>query len=267
MIRVAHESPLSIFDMVQLETDYDYCLVHLYEEIDYYKELFLESKKKGREIILDNSIFELGVAFDSDKYVRVINELKPDWYIVPDVLEDCDSTIQSYKKFCSTYKKLTGKRIGVLQGKTFEELEKCYREIVKIGVDKIAISFDYSYYLELAKDVYSTQEMKYMIGRQKFMKKFINSTAFLSHPKPIHLLGCFLPQEFQYYLSEDFENKIDSLDTSNPIVHGLKKIHYTNSGLVTKESQKLFTLIKESPDEQQLEIILHNIKQFRKFCR
>lgn len=267
MIRIAHESPISISKKVSELTDYSYCLVHLYEENSEYREFFLEEEKAGREIILDNSIFELGVAFDSDKYVRVIDELQPDWYIVPDVLEDCDSTIQSYKKFCNTYKKLIGKRIGVLQGKTFEELEKCYREIVKIGVDKIAISFDYSYYLELAKDVYSTQEMKYMIGRQRFMKKFINSTTFSSNPKPIHLLGCFLPQEFQYYLTKDFENKIDSLDTSNPIVHGLKKIHYTNSGLLTKESQKLFTLIKESPDEQQLEIILHNIKQFRKFCR
>jgi len=30
-MRVAHEAPLCIFDVVQEQTDYDYALVHLFE--------------------------------------------------------------------------------------------------------------------------------------------------------------------------------------------------------------------------------------------
>ena len=42
--------------------------------------------KLGREVLLDNSIFELGEAFDSDKFAKYVEELKPSYYIVPDVL-------------------------------------------------------------------------------------------------------------------------------------------------------------------------------------
>ena len=31
-MKIAHEAPLSIFDRVQVLTDYDYALVHLFEE-------------------------------------------------------------------------------------------------------------------------------------------------------------------------------------------------------------------------------------------
>lgn len=266
-MKISHECPISIFDKVQKLTHYDYCLVHLFQENEEYRRHFLEAKLKKREIILDNSIFELGVAFNSERYAKVVQELQPDWYIVPDVLEDSKATIQSYKKFCKTYKDLPGKKIGVIQGKSFEELEECYRELVLTGVDKIAISFDYSYYLELSKDVVSTNEYRFIIGRQRFLKKFIQSATFLSNSKSFHLLGCFLPQEFQIYKTKEFQGvEIDSVDTSNPVVHGLKYIPYTNTGLLTKESQKLFTLINSEVNQEQLSIIESNIIQFRKFC-
>ena len=67
-IRIAHEAPMSIFDKVQQLTDYDYCLVHLMDELPEYKELFFKAKEQGREIILDNSIFELGKSFNNKKY-------------------------------------------------------------------------------------------------------------------------------------------------------------------------------------------------------
>ena len=55
MIKIAHESPKSIFNQVQNVTDYDYALVHLFEEDPEYLQQFKEAKEKGREIILDNS--------------------------------------------------------------------------------------------------------------------------------------------------------------------------------------------------------------------
>ena len=35
-MKIAHEAPLSIFDKVQAVTDYDYALVHLFEESEEY---------------------------------------------------------------------------------------------------------------------------------------------------------------------------------------------------------------------------------------
>ena len=58
MIKIAHESPTGLFSYVQSKTDYDYCLVHLLEEDKEYCKQFMQACKE-REVILDNSIFEL----------------------------------------------------------------------------------------------------------------------------------------------------------------------------------------------------------------
>ena len=42
MIKIAHESPKSIFSDVQKYTDYDYALVHLFEEDKEYLNQFKE---------------------------------------------------------------------------------------------------------------------------------------------------------------------------------------------------------------------------------
>ena len=86
MIKIAHEAPKSIFSRVQDFTDYDYALVHLFEEDKDYYNQFKQAVEKGREVILDNSIFELEEAFDAERFAYWINELKPTWYIVPDAL-------------------------------------------------------------------------------------------------------------------------------------------------------------------------------------
>ena len=45
-MKIAHEAPLSIFDKVQAVTDYDYALVHLFEENEeYYNSSFDPSMK------------------------------------------------------------------------------------------------------------------------------------------------------------------------------------------------------------------------------
>ena len=80
--------------------------------------------------------------------------------------------------------------------------------------------------------------------------------------KPHHLLGCGLPQEFAAYTGYEF---IDSLDTSNPVVAGIKGIRYNGvNGLEDKPSQKLFTMINHKSDQSELDLIMDNIKTFRK---
>ena len=98
-MKIAHEAPLSIFDKVQALTDYDYALVHLFEENEQYWDKFVKAKKDGREVLLDNSIFELGTAFNGDTYADWIIKLEPDWYIVPDVLDNASATIDSFNNF------------------------------------------------------------------------------------------------------------------------------------------------------------------------
>ncbi len=64
---VSHESPISMLETSRKYNDYDYALVHLFETHPQYYNFFKVSLNLGREVLLDNSIFELGEAFDSEK--------------------------------------------------------------------------------------------------------------------------------------------------------------------------------------------------------
>ena len=262
MIKIAHESPKSIFEEVQKYTDYDYALVHLFEEDKEYFKQFKTAVKKGREVILDNSIFELEEAFNSDKFIHWINELRPTWYIVPDALEDAEKTIHQMAEWNLEYADVAyGKKIGVVQGKTYNEIVHCYEYMDSIaGVDMIAISFDYSYYTKSVP--HPNKYVSWMLGRVKLLGDLVKD-GIINTKKPHHLLGCGLPQEFSFYAHYPW---IYSLDTSNPVVHGLKGIKYDSDGLWSKESQKLFEMINEEiEDMRDINNVLGNIHKFRWF--
>ena len=265
MIKIAHEAPKCIFNDVQKLTDYDYALVHLLEEDPEYLQLFTDAIKNGREVILDNSIFELEEAFDEAKFANWVDKLRPEWYIIPDALEDNIKTqSQAYSWHMNYRKNLPGKAIGVVQGRTYDEIRSCYMYMDRsIDVDMIAISFDYSYYNKTVP--HPDKLVGWMLGRIKLLSD-LNRDGFLNRSKPHHLLGCSLPQEFMYYRQLGW-NWLYSLDTSNPVVHGMKEIRYKPEGLWTKESQKLFELINADRKDINLSFIENNIMNFRKFAR
>ena len=85
MIKVSHETPLCLLNDSKNFNDYDYCLPHLLDEEDGYEEYFRQAKEEGRYIIMDNSLHELGEAYDTARLMFWINELRPNEFIVPDV--------------------------------------------------------------------------------------------------------------------------------------------------------------------------------------
>ena len=126
-------------------------------------------------------------------------------------------------------------------------------------VDMIAISFDYSYYTESVP--HPNKYVSWMLGRVKLIGDLLRD-GIINKDKPHHLLGCGLPQEFSFYKHADY-NFIYSLDTSNPVVHGLKGIEYAQEGLWSKESQKLHELIDVPIEEIDIQKVLTNINKFR----
>ena len=143
MIKTYHEAPKSIFKQVQGMTDGDYALVNLFDDEDYINQF----DPKHRDTILDNGVFELGTAFNSDVFAGWIEKFQPTWYIVPDVLEDGEVTVERFMEFISKYRGLPGKIIGVAQGKNYDDYVKCYKTIEPY-CDKIGMSFDCSWYRE-----------------------------------------------------------------------------------------------------------------------
>ena len=59
-MKIAHESPLQLLEPSRQYNDYDYALVHLFEDgpKEYY-DFFVKSLEQDRKVILDNSIFDV----------------------------------------------------------------------------------------------------------------------------------------------------------------------------------------------------------------
>lgn len=256
-ILVSHETPIKYLDNSIYYNDYDYCLVHLCDEHEQYLDFFKQSIKDGREVLLDNSIFELGVAFDWDKFAKRVEEIKPTFYIVPDVLEDASGTIQNFERFTNIYKNLPGMKIGVVQGKTKKELVDCYKFMIQ-HADYVAISFDYSYYQITGYG--DTKLERYSAGRRDFIAWLI-ATGIWNFNVPHHLLGCSLADEFKHYRGV---RGIRSLDTSNPVVAALNGERYIKGiGLRTKSPVKLADLINVDFDNDTQNLIYDNTSEFK----
>jgi len=274
LMKVSHETPISLLnDTLRFAdfkyNDFDYALVHLFEKYPAYYTFYKNSRHVyNREVLLDNSIFELGKSFDSDKFLVAAIDLQPNMFIVPDVLEDSLATVDSFKSWqndridavkdvCIT------KAIGAVQGKNWHELKECYK-FMSDNADMIAISFDFSYYQTTGEG--KTNLERWCSGRQRFIADLIN-TGIWNWSKPHHLLGCSLAKEFRYYVDRNIWN-IVSCDTSNPIVaaiHGLK--YDADYGLQSKPSTKLANLIEHEFTPAQLELVEYNTKMFKKIIR
>ena len=184
---------------------------------------------------------------------------------MPDVLEDGKATIESFINFTRKYPDLPGKRIGVAQGSNYSDMVECYKTIEPY-CDMIAMSFDFSWFQHPHSA--SNRYTQAMVGRRMMLRQMVDD-GVINRNKPHHLLGVMLPQEVRYYTHPNQAKMFDwiySIDTSNPVVHGLKGIRYMEHGLDTKESQKLYTMINSEVDAAQLDDVMHNIEVFRRFC-
>lgn len=271
-IKMFHEAPLSMFDKVQEATDGDYFLVHLFETNPEYKEKALQAREKGREIILDNSIFELGKAFNMKDFAWEVMTIKPDYYIVPDVLEDAKGTIDNLIDWVTKYKNdvdhITNngaKMMAVVQGKTLEEIEVCYKVLDALGVDKICFSFDLSLYEKLFPE--EPNQLKAWAKGRAMVIKYLIAGNVINRSKPHHLLGCSCAGEGQFYCDDSMFDFIDSIDTSSPVIRGIFGMDYSVPfwGNTEKPSTKLYTIIDGHYGDKVEKDVLDNIESFRTF--
>ena len=272
MIKRYHEAPLSIFDRVQQLTDGDYALVHLFEENAEYLNKFKVAVANGRDVILDNSIFELGTAFDGDRFASWVDCLKPTWYIVPDSWKNCEVTISMFDNFISKYPNLPGQRIGVAQGHTVDEVTRCYQAIephcgmVAFNLDFSSIFYDTlpSCMNQLQKEELVPYCVAMSLGRIAVLTK-LWQLGVINISKPHHLLGCGVPQEVMWYPRT--WTWVRSIDTCNPVIAGMEHWAYDRyCGINKKSEKKLFKLVDTKVADPEWQTIKYNIETMRGWC-
>jgi len=256
-MKVSHEVPRCLLTASPEFNDYDYCLPHLLDQDEEYKQYFYNAKKAGRYIVMDNSLHELGEAYKWDRLHYWIEELEPDEFIVPDVWMNYAQTHAQAKYWMQFNYPLNTLPVAVVQGENEGEAVKCYLNLKELGYKKIAISYGATWYDKLHP--HPNKDFAKALGRLTFINRLYTSKFITSHDK-IHLLGCAVPQEFGWYRGY---KQIESIDTSNPIMAALEGTLYNGGGLMKKPEANMNNHFDVKFTDIDYEDVLHNTTLFR----
>jgi len=256
-IKVFHEVPFELLELSIDFTDGDYCLPHLLDQNETYRNYFYKAKTKSRYIIMDNSLHELGTAYNTDRLLYWINELKPNEFIVPDVWENKTQSIINARKWASIQLPEEITKVAVVQFNFITDAIECYQTYKDLGYKKIAFSYGASCYNLISS--HPNKDMGKALGRIELISKLYKN-RIISSTDRVHLLGCAVPQEFGWYDGMPF---IESIDTSNPVMAGIEGKYYTAKGLTTKPMVNMNMVQDEEIDKDIIDIIKTNINLFR----
>lgn len=261
MALISHEVPLALLEESKKFNDYHYCLPHLLENEVYYK-FFKEASDNGEFIIMDNGLFE-GVSHTVEDLIEKINDIKPNIFITPDAWNDPKLTYKNAQKWVSYYAEQIPESVNlmaVVQAKSVNDAMLNYDYLVGLGLKHIAINHSGLYFKELYP--HQNEMMSLMMGRVKFME-ILPSLKNFSKDIHHHLLGATLPNEFSFYKGKKYDF-IKTIDTSNPIIYGLKHGKYPDEVLLDKPKEKLEVFFDKSITPTQLSDVLYNVEHFKK---
>jgi len=256
-IKVSHEVPFCLLNYSREFNDYDYCLPHLLDQNEEYKAYFLQSKAEGRYIVMDNSLHELGTAYDTERLLHWINVLEPDEFMVPDVWEDKTASIVNARTWSKTELPEGVTKVAVVQAKSFAEALECTHIYKDLGYKKIAYSYGASYYNEIVE--HPNKNLGKALGRIKVITDLYKKGILTPYDR-VHLLGCQVPQEFAWY--QDIEC-IESIDTSNPIMAALEGEAYNFYGLTDKPKANMNDYQDIATENVDLDLVDNNVEMFR----
>ena len=257
MIKVSHETPLCLLGDSEKFNDYDYALPHLFDEEEGYLEYFRQAKAKGRYIIMDNSLHELGHAYDSARLMHWIEELRPNEFIVPDVWENRDKSVVNARHWAQIKLPKGVTKVAVVQAQTIHEAGTCYQTYKDLGYEKIAFSYGASYYNDVVP--HPNRDLGKALGRISVIAALYKTKVIHDNDR-VHLLGCSVPQEFGWYRGYTF---IESIDTSNPVMAALEEMWYTEAGLDRKPKANMNDYFYMLGDQINWDYLTHNLYMFR----
>jgi len=256
-IKVFHEAPFELLYINRDYTDGEYCLPHLLDESEYYRDYFYDAKKQGRYIIMDNSLHELGTAYNTERLMYWINELKPDEFIVPDVWEDKTKSIQNARLWSTIDLPDGVMKVAVVQAKSISEAIGCTQMYLDLGYKKIAYSYGASYYNDVCP--HPNKDLGKALGRLQVISSLYD-TGILLPTSRVHLLGCCVPQEFGWY--KDIKC-IESIDTSNPVMAAIEGTLCEFYGLYSKPKVNMNQVQGMPIEAIDMDLYHHNMDMFR----
>ncbi len=248
-MKYSHEVPKNLLNTSRFFNDFDYALDIKFDDQEYLN-FFKTSVELGREVWLDNSLYErriTGIPFDEEKYVEYISDIKPSYYIVPDSYESAESNINLLDMWISKYNiNLIGYgKIVVVHGSDKQDYFNCYRYLNEHIRESDIIAFS-------GGDSFITDE----ISRASIIKEmYLNGTINLKRKH--HLLGSVNPEEIREYKNLHF---ITSIDTSLPVITTYENNYIS---LITEKPKSIIHNIFDDNINWDLNLLYKNISYFR----
>lgn len=238
------ELPLCMLNESVYINQFELVLFHLIKESEEYRNwaFSLRKNRPDRIMILDNSGYEFfvkGETLNLAEYAQCVEALRPNYYILPDILGNKKQTLDGVREFLTKYP-IQDRDIhpmAVVQGKSERDLLDCMREYKKMGISSICIPFhlkafrDRNYNSNILNTFYDkygfdsdfmlSEDVDYAVGRVDFILK---NQAFINHMfSYVHLLGSHCPLEKVFYVAPRNPNSgISSMDTGYPVKLGVK---------------------------------------------
>jgi hypothetical protein len=245
-MKLASEVPASLLheSWYKRMTDYDFVIAsHCLQNNEYYQ--YYCQPRGERELYLDNGAFENGKSIDVPKYLEIIKNLSPNVVVLPDVVNDCFTTVMASKSFLNDVVNSNSilfegiKFMFVLQGKSMDEYLYSFEKILSIyHVSLIGVPYHQFY-------------------RPTFFKKTNIIERCIEKGVKIHILG--LPNPFELVDLLQFGDVMESFDTSLPVVSGL---HNKLFDLYEWQSDKV-NINFEGIDASKQSRIVHNFMTLR----
>ena len=269
MIKISHEFPKNYYleGFTEDLVDYQYCLAHRFLSDAAYRNYFYKYKDLGGEVYLDNSLYELGEAFDRSMYMKIICTLKPDYYFLPDVFNQTTSNIESQLSFFKNVGPVSyidSKPVAVCHGMTPKDIISSFRILNSALPDyaMIAIPFGSHAWLNeeddpkyLRKSKCENDSARMAANRGIFLNRYYKTLK----KRNIHLLGCKGLREIPFINCLESADFIRSIDTSLPVASALEdneiKMDYKPKFLIDKN----FDMPVKNAD-----LVRKNVEDFRK---
>ncbi len=233
--------------------NYHMVLAHRYLTDEKYRDFYLQARKvPASTIILDNGACELKASIESSELYQAIRSLRPDYLVLPDVIDDGSSTTERSLKFLDQYSDITSelgiKFMGVPQGLRENEwinsFDVFYTDdrIAMIGISNVAA---------LNK-----------IGKKDFTRvdaiNVLQQKGYGFENKKVHILGMGDSGHMEIEALKCI-SFVEGIDTSAPVVHG-----YYGVKIIEGNTYKKIPIYLPDDldhlDQNQYDLIISNLK-------
>jgi len=133
-MQIGHVVPVNHLELSELG-DFDFCLAHIALQNGDYKQFFIDRARQGRDVYLDNGVWERGEPLDMRTMIELAVEIQPAYVYAPDYMNDMARTVAAAQQFGGLAYRNLNFRANVMcvsQGRTRDEWFRCVEQFAAL---------------------------------------------------------------------------------------------------------------------------------------